>query len=81
MKYSTDTSTCPGLPQPTNTRLTNILTDPSGTEYSSQNMFLACRKPKDSSGVKNVLSNVDTRKIPVGTRDMLLSFHYFCGKE
>ena len=80
MKYSEDTSSCPGLPKPSNTRLENMLTASAGTAYSNKNWFLACRKPKSSDGIKNVISNIDTRTIPAGTEGIILNFHYFCGE-
>ena len=80
MKYSEDSSSCPGLPAPANTRLENILPASTGVHYSSANWFLACKKPKDSSGIKNIISNIDTRTIPAGTEGVILNFHYFCGK-
>ena len=80
MKYTEDTSSCPGLPLPSNTRLENLIPSSTGTPYSSANWFLACRKPKSSDGLKNIISNIDTRTIPARTEGIILNFHYFCGK-
>ena len=79
MKYSEDSSSCPGLPEPSNTRLDNLLTATTGTHYNTDNWFLACRKPKSSDGIKNIISNIDTRTFPAGTEGVILNFHFFCG--
>ena len=80
MKFSADTSSCPGLPMPTNTRLENLLTSRYGTAFSSENWVLACRKPESTMGVGNIVSNIETRTIPAGTEGIIVNFHYFCGK-
>ena len=80
MKFSADTASCPGLPMPTNTRLENLLTSNTGAAFSNANWILACRKPKLSKGLRNIISNIETRTIPSGTEGISVNFHYFCGK-
>ena len=80
MKFSADTSSCPGLPKPTNTRLENLLTDRLGAAFSSANWVLACQKPDSNVGVGNIISNIETRTIAAGTERINVNFHYFCGK-
>ena len=79
MVWSKDTTSCPGLPVPSNTRLHNTLTSSDGDPYSSDDWFLSCRKPKNIDGIGNIISNIDTKMLPPGIEGVILNFHYFCG--
>ena len=79
MIWAKDTTSCPGLPMPSNTRLPNALPSSTGTAYSSENWVLSCQKPKIPDGIANIISNIDTKSIPAGSEGVILNFHYFCG--
>ena len=72
------TSSCPGLPQPTNTKLPYLLVDSLGNNPDDENWIVSCKNP--NTDYDKMTTKLLTKTISGGLKSITVNFHFFCGK-